>query len=92
MQKTDEEFEPKKIPIWGMVAIVSITTIVAFWLSGGQHYVLNHSEIHQAIFHQQEDAASPVVWFFYFLQTGLLAGFVALLLSLSTVILFNRKK
>ena len=88
MQKTDA----KKIPKWGLVAIVLITTFVAFWLLGGQHYVQNYSEVNQAIFHQQEDTASPVVWFFYLLQTGLLAGFVALLLSLLVVMVLNRRE
>ncbi|MBA4050200.1 MAG: hypothetical protein C0464_04275 [Cyanobacteria bacterium DS2.008] len=88
MQKTDA----KKIPKWGLFALVLITTFVVFWLLGGQHYVQNYSEVNQSIFHQEEDAASPEVWFFYLLQTGLLAGFVALLLSLLAVTVLNRRE
>ncbi len=69
--------------------IVLGCTGLAFWIFGGQHYIAHHADIDYGHFHHVEDETNLLNWFFYLLETGVLAGVSALLLSSLTVILIN---
>ncbi|MFX7013361.1 hypothetical protein ABTH90_17515, partial [Acinetobacter baumannii] len=76
-------------PVWACVLIVLGSTVLAFWIFGGQHYLANRANIDYGHFHHVEDETDPLNWFFYLLETGVLAGGSAFLLSSLTVGLIN---
>jgi hypothetical protein len=86
---SQQNLKRKKIPIWICSLIVLSSTILAFWIFGGQNYCAHSSEIEYSYFTHEDDSANPFCWCCFLLETGVPAAYCAFWLSILTVSLIN---
>jgi len=93
MSEAAREAARKKtmVPLWACILIVLTTTFLTFWFFGGQHYIQHYSTVSYGFFHHAEDESDPLVWFAFLLETGQLAGFLAVVLSIVVLVIVNRR-
>jgi len=89
MEQPKTKSKAKSIPMWAGALIAIGAAVIAFWFFGGQNYVAHKADIDYGHFHHAEDESNPLNWFFFLLETGQLAGFVALMLAIAVVALIN---
>ncbi|MBZ0187396.1 MAG: hypothetical protein K8F91_14210 [Candidatus Obscuribacterales bacterium] len=89
MPNNEIEKTRKRLPIWACIAMVLLTTFLAFWFFGGEHYIQNYDDINYSNWRHEEDWDDLVRWIYFLSQIGVTAGFFAFIGSAALVTAIN---
>lgn len=82
----------KPLSWWLSVLIVVSSTLAAFWIFGGQHYLTHRYEIEHSLFTHEDEAEDPVRWVSWLFQTGIASGVGGFVVSTVLVAMRDKKQ